>query len=150
MPPPRITLLGLAGALLLAAPAASGEDNPLLGTWLTEDRESKVEIYPCGTALCGKIVEILDPEKPGAKALLDTRNEDPALRGRPILGLRILEGFMRESERRWVDGQGYNPRSGRVYDGVEIELKDDGRLAVGGCIIWGLLCDSETWSRAGD
>jgi uncharacterized protein (DUF2147 family) len=138
----------LVAGLLAAATSAGADDNPLLGTWLTENGASKVEIYPCGTALCGKIIEVLEEPAAEDAPLLDSENEDPKLRDRPILGLRILEGFMRESERRWVDGQGYNPRDGRVYKGVEIELEADGSLAVGGCIIWGLICNTETWTRA--
>jgi uncharacterized protein (DUF2147 family) len=139
---------GLLAAMAATWAAAAAGDNPLLGIWLTENGASKVEIYPCGTALCGKIIEILDEPKDTDEPLLDSENEDPGLRDRPILGLRILEGFIREGERRWVDGQGYNPRDGRVYKGVEIELETDDRLKIGSCIIWGLICSTETWTRA--
>jgi Uncharacterized protein conserved in bacteria (DUF2147) len=60
------------------------------GIWLTVERDGHVEIKPCGGALCGYIVTILDPAVP-----LDARdiyNEDSKLRSRPICGLKILDG----------------------------------------------------------
>jgi hypothetical protein len=67
------------------------------GTWLTDTKDGLIEIAPCGQRLCGRLVKSLVPIKPPGT---DVNNPDPKLRGRPILGMPVLTGFV-EEEKLW-------------------------------------------------
>ncbi|WP_174278709.1 DUF2147 domain-containing protein [Sphingomonas bacterium] len=123
----------IAAAALAAAPA------PIGGHWLTPGGEAVVEVAPCGAALCGRIVRVVKP-RPGPQ--VDARNPDPALRGRPIIGLVILAALRPDAD-RWR-GRIYDPESGRTY---RAEVARGGTaLKVKGC--FGPFCRSQLWAAA--
>src|SRR3546814_7390348 len=81
------TLLFLAAAAF-ATPAAAAD---ITGIWATGSEGGRVEIYRCGKALCGKVV---DAKRLRANPdLRDLRNSDPQLRQRKLKGLVVLSGF---------------------------------------------------------
>jgi len=125
---------------LAAAPPAHGAAS-VSGLWLTTEKDSIVEIAPCGGALCGRIARILKPNPDGPPR--DINNPDPALRSRPIQGLPILTGF-RDSGRNW-EGTAYDPRAGKSYRSY-LTLLRDGTLEVKGCI--GPFCRTKSWTPA--
>ena len=144
----------LAVALLIAVvsvvPAGHGaraETASVLGTWYTEGRESQVRLYTCGAEICGDIVALKNPVRDDGTPLLDTNNKDESLRGRSILGLQILGGFQSRDPARWTDGWGYDPDDGRTYQDVEMEMTGPNELEIGGCILWGAICQMQTWER---
>lgn len=136
--PPSLRI-ALALPLLAAVPAEAAA--PVSGQWLTTEKDSIVEIGPCGAALCGKIARILKPNPKGPSA--DVNNPDPKLRSRPILGMAILTGF-RDTGKAW-EGTIYDPRKGKTYRST-LTLQPNGTLAVKGCISF--LCQTMSWTRA--
>ena len=114
-------------ACIPALGAAAGEDD-IVGTWLTEDGESKVEISRAGTTYSGNVVW-LKPEVVGSKTLRDAKNADPALRTRPLLGLEVLSAVSYAGDGVWKGGTVYSPRKGTTYP-VELSLGSDGKLNV--------------------
>ena len=111
------------------------------GTWLTTEKDSIVEIGPCGNALCGRVARILKPGPNGPPR--DSNNPDARLRGRAILGLPILTGF-RDTGQSW-EGTAYDPRAGKSYRSY-LTLKQDGTLEVKGCV--GPFCRKKIWTPA--
>jgi uncharacterized protein (DUF2147 family) len=91
--------------------------------------------------LCGAIARIL-VDKPGVPST-DVRNPDPALRSKPLVGLRILSGFTGKDD-RWDEGRIYDPQSGKSYRS-KLRLNKDGSLNVSGCIAF--LCKTQSWTR---
>src|SRR5450631_3471707 len=79
----------------------------IFGIWKTEKDESTVEISRCGDKLCGSIRWLKNPNYTDAKdgtvgtPVIDHKNPDPDLRNRPVLGLRVLDGFTEESDGTW-------------------------------------------------
>lgn len=140
-------LASVIALLWLTGGAARAEQASALGVWYTESRESQVRLYACGAAICGNIVALKNPTKADGTPLLDTKNKDKALRGRPILGMQILGGFEPRGATRWTDGWGYDPDDGSTYPDVEMELVGPNELEVGGCILWGAICQMQTWER---
>jgi uncharacterized protein (DUF2147 family) len=138
-------LLLLAGFTALPAPAA--ERNGLPGTsWATTGDKGRVAFYPCPentSLLCGKIVWLAEPNDRTGKPLTDMRNPDEKQRGRPIMGLQILQGF-RWSEDKWQGGQVYNPETGNTYDAT-LEQEGIGSLKLTGCVLF--LCRAEHWDQ---
>jgi len=112
-------------APLQSALADSGTD-AILGTWLTDGGDSKVEIVRSGSQYAGKVVWLKEPERDG-KPVRDVNNGTAALRDRPVMGLEVLTGFSYASNGVWSGGSVYSPRKGRSYP-AELSLTRDGRL----------------------
>ena len=128
-------------ALLLALAAPGGASHTIEGLWLNDDRKGLVRIAPCGARLCGTIVKVLD-RRPGAPAT-DIHNPDPALRGRPFVGLQVLTGFAPAGS-GWSGGRAYDPETGKSYRST-LALNPDGSLKVTGCVLF--ICESRRWTR---
>ena len=127
---------------LLAAPA--GAAAPIAGRWTTAEADSVVTIAPCaggGAKLCGRITTFL--RKPDRPNPTDRNNPDPALRGRPVLGMAVLYGFA-DAGRDWR-GRIYDPRSGKNYKSI-LTREADGTLKVQGCIAF--FCRTQVWRQA--
>ncbi len=126
----------MAFALLLPLVAqAAGPQDAIVGTWLTEDGTSKVDVSASRAAdgssvYSGKVLWLKDPMHDGAP-VRDANNEDAALRASPILGLEILSGFKATGAGAWTGGTLYSPRNGKSFP-AELSLLADGRLEVQG------------------
>lgn len=129
-----VTLGALALAISGSFSAAWASD--LSGVWLTETGNSRVRVARCGAGYCGTILSA-----PGRA--LDDRNADPTLRGRSIVGVRMLEAS--EPRGEGYAGKLYNPGDGRTYSG-SVRLVDQNSLKVSGCVL-GFLCRDQTWKR---
>ncbi len=144
-----ITILGGTVAALLAAasPVAGAAAGDPTGTWHTKGHLAQVLIAKCGQDLCGSIVALKDPIDPATgKPQTDTENEDSTKRNRPVMGLQIVSGMKSHGANKW-SGQIYSPEDGKAVNGNLI-LNDPNTLEVEGCIMGGLLCRSEIWTRA--
>ena len=100
-----------------AAPAASP-----LGVWLFQNNRFAIQIDSCGDQLCGKITWLKAP-------CVDSKNDDPALRTRPVLGITVLNGLRRTADGTWEGGEIYNPDDGGHYQAM-LSVNDDGTLKV--------------------
>jgi uncharacterized protein (DUF2147 family) len=138
--------LFLALAWWACATRAASAD-AILGTWLTDDGASKVEVTAGKAAdgssiYGGKISWLKEPTRDG-KPLRDANNADAALRERPILGLPILAGF-KASDSGWSGGKVYSPRAGKSYP-AELSIAADGRLQLK--VDAGILSRTDYWTR---
>jgi uncharacterized protein (DUF2147 family) len=143
------TLLGKTGAVLLAAAGLVADANAhdLIGVWLTKDGQAQVRIARCAEDFCGTIIALKDPIDPATgKPQADTENEDTTKRNRPVMGLQVLTGMKPGGADKW-SGRLYSPEDGKTVGG-DLTLKDANTLIVQGCLLGGLLCRAETWTRA--
>jgi len=137
----------LAVSLLAASPASStgqsAQASPLLGKWHTERKDGMVEIFHCGAALCGRVIDgaplRANPDQ------RDVHNPDASLRVRKVKGLRVLEGFT-GGPKRWKGGPLYDPETGNQASKGTLTLTDANTLSVQGCIAV-FLCRTQTWRR---
>lgn len=123
-----------AGIALFALPASADP----IGTWATESGDTRIRIAKCGPVLCGTIVWT----RSGGK---DENNPDAALRGRDLVGVRMIDKIQPSGADTWT-GALYNYRDGKTYSG-RMRLKSNG-LEMSGCVLGGLFCRSQVWSRA--
>lgn len=134
--------LGLAGlitaVLISALPALADPMGDVVGRWRDSDGESEIAISRCGPALCGKIVWLKEER-------FDIFNPDEGLRKRSLLGLQVLSGF-KPAAKGGLEGEGYNPADGKTYR-TTLELASPRSLVMRGCVLGGLICDDDTWSR---
>ena len=157
-----LALLALVLAAALAAPSGAAEPgqdpDAILGVWKTEadgDRGfAHVRIERDGTHFRGVIVDLSQPLYPeddqegmAGKTKVDRGNPDPALRGRPILGLELMRGFEFAGDSEWTGGTIYDPVSGNTYK-CRLRLAADGTLRVRGYIGISLLGRNSIWTRA--
>jgi len=138
-------VISLCGALLAAAPAAAESPTPV-GVWLHPNQRIQVEIAPCGSELCGRMIWFRLPNDAQGRPLVDFRNSNPALRSRPLLGLAIVHGLRRTGERTWGDARIYNPDDGVEYNSV-MTIPADGTLRVRAYVLLPLLGQTLIWTR---
>jgi uncharacterized protein (DUF2147 family) len=138
MPPAR-RLLAIAIALGSLTPTAASAAEAT-GEWLIEDGDARVRIAPCGADLCGHVAWI----KEGSPTL-DVNNPDPAKRSRPLLGSAVLLGLKPSGAGQWT-GSVYDAEDGRTYTG-KLAIVDERHIKVAGCVLGGLICQSQTWTR---
>lgn len=131
--------LCLAVALIASACGAAWAAEPS-GEWQVRDGSARIRIEPCANALWGIISWT---RYPGGT---DSQNPDPAKRSRSIIGVPILRNMKQIGPGRW-EGQVYDARSGKIYS-ANMTLVNDDVLRVEGCVLGGVFCDGENWTRA--
>lgn len=151
-----VSVIGFGLALALAAPAAAQQNDPVLGIWATQE-QAEVTVAHCPAGLCGYLSRIVIPEEHagssdkiaeiGIENLKDMNNKDPALRGRPLLGMELLILGKQLSPVAY-EGEIYNPEDGNLYYG-KLELMDANRIKLTGCALV-ILCQAQEWYRVPD
>lgn len=136
----RVCLAALVTCSTYVAPALAASEGPI-GTWLTEERDSKIRVANCGKALCATIVWAKETG-------VDSNNPNPSLRSRSIVGIDLTRDMKPDGSGAYA-GSIYNPENGKTYQAT-IKRKGESELEVGGCVLGGLLCGSETWVRTSD
>jgi uncharacterized protein (DUF2147 family) len=131
--------------LFAATPVGAQSPTPV-GIWLHSNKRIQVEIAPGGARLCGKMVWFRWPNDAQGLPLVDLNNPDPALRTRPLLGLRILRGLRRAGKRAWENGRIYNPDDGTEYR-AKMSIEDDGTLRVRAYVLLPILGKTLVWTR---
>lgn len=134
----------LSGAILVAATvgayAQSGEP---VGEWLVEDGTARIKVVSCpqaqgqAPALWGVIWA---ESQPGT----DSKNPDPSMKNRPLLGVPILIGMRQTQPNRW-EGKIYDATRGSLFDS-NISVNRNDTLAVRGCVA-GIFCGGQDWKR---
>ena len=131
-------------ALTSAAPAFAADP---LGTWLTGDKKGKVKIVNCGGAICGSLVWLAEPNDPEThQPKTDKHNADASKQGRPLLGIPIVLSMKPGGGDVW-QGQVYNAEDGGTYSG-SFTMTGANSAALKGCVMGGLICKSQTWTRS--
>jgi len=145
-----IVLLGLFIAPFTTVQAQDVKADDVIGVWLTQYEDSKVEIYKDGGKYFGKIIWLETPiDSITGKPKVDDKNEDPSLQNRPIMGMKLLENFVFDGDEEWEDGTIYDPKKGKTYSCyMEFPDKDNkDRLKIRGYIGVSLLGRTVYWTR---
>ncbi len=125
-------------ALLVAVPAVLAAKVPVAqpeGLWLSPHDNVAVRTGPCGDRLCGWIVWA------DREAQADARDG-----GTPrLVGTELLEDYRAEGKGQWR-GTVFVPDLGRRFSS-QISQLSPGQLKVKGCILGGLICKSQLWTR---
>jgi uncharacterized protein (DUF2147 family) len=143
-----VGLVVAAAFVPLSATEAAAADPT--GYWRKADqgeRPGKMEIFRCGSGkryICAKIVWLQNPLDSKGNPLRDVRNENPSQRGRPIMGLPIINGMAPVGANQWK-GNIYNPEDGNTYSAT-LTLVSRNQINLRGCKGW-ILCGERTWLR---
>ncbi len=129
--------------LALTIVAQTGTKHPadaILGVWLTAKKDGKFQIYKVGNKYYGKVIWGTGGDK------YDSKNPDPKLRNKEIVGQTLLKDFVFDGDESWDDGTIYDPREGKTYDCI-LKLKNANTLEVRGYVGISLFGRTETWTR---
>lgn len=117
---------------LVFAPLANAEGE-VLGKWNTEKSEEgawlTVDIQPCGDKLCGTIVDAHE------------------VKDASIVGTEMIKGMQQKTDTAFSKGKIYAPDTKKWYKS-KMKLKGTDTLKVSGCVLGGVICRSQTWTRA--
>ncbi len=102
------------------------------GLWQSEEGLVRFEVFKRGDQYFGKLAWIKKVVEDG-EVFLDTKNPNPELRDRPVLGLEVLSGFRYKGNGLFGNGSIYDPESGHTYK-CRMKVLGDGSAKVRGYI----------------
>jgi uncharacterized protein (DUF2147 family) len=113
------------------------------GTWLTVDRDSRIKLTRCGANLCGNVIWLSEPNNDDGSPKRDIYNPDASLRGRPVMGIQILQDLAPDGD-HWV-GKIYNPENGKTYQAT-FRMISAKRAELEGCAAV-IFCEKQIWTK---
>jgi len=130
----RRIIITIAAMALSAAPA-SASAQAIAGQWTNYKKNVVVQVERCGAAYCGRVVQA------SAKAQAKARKG-----GTPnLVGTQILTGLKPIGDGKFR-GKAFVPKRNIHATATVRQLSDD-VMQVQGCVLGGLLCDNEKWTR---
>lgn len=93
---------------------AAQDGDQVLGYWLNEEKDAKIEVYKTGTSYFGKLVWGKNFTLPDGSQRKDDNNPDKELRNRLLLNTVIVKD-LRYNGKEWTGGNIYDPKSGNSY-----------------------------------
>ncbi len=139
-----VTLLSWFSMAQVFAFAPPGAD-AIVGVWLTQDEDGKIEIYKKEGKYYGKLIWGKELKDADGKLKLDKENPDKELRSRTLKGLVLLKGFIYNGDNEWEKGKIYDPQNGKTYN-CTMELSGD-ELKVTGYIGFSWIGRTVTWTK---
>jgi uncharacterized protein (DUF2147 family) len=119
---------------------AQGNAQAIVGEWLNEKQDAKFLIYQAGGKFFGKITWGTSGDSK------DSKNPNPALRNRDVIGLILLSDFSFAGKNVWDKGSIYDPREGKTYS-CKLTLSSPERLEVRGFVGIPMFGRTETWTK---
>ncbi len=139
----------LAMLFMMPVIALHGQANSIIGVWLTEDGDSRVEVFQKDDGrFYGRVVWLEEPLNEEGKPKVDDQNPDAAMHDVPIIGLEVLQSFTyNQSKEEWTGGTIYDPKNGRTYSAY-LRLDGENTLRMRG-YVYGMrfLGRSSYWTR---
>ena len=125
------------------------QSDDILGIWLEEKKQSKIEIYKKDNVFFGKIIWLKEPLDEYGNIKLDKKNPNNSMRKNPINGLVIMKDLKYKKKGEWSDGEIYDARSGKTYS-LELYMKNVNKLDLRGYIGYTLFGKTTSWTRVKD
>lgn len=125
---------------------AQSAGDKILGIWLSEDKDGKIEIYKSGNKYYGKLIWGKTMfEADGKTSRKDDKNADAKLRNRNLKDLVILADFTYD-DGEYSGGEIYDPKSGKTY---RCNMKLEGeKLDIRGYVGISWFGRTSVWTRA--
>ena len=133
--------------LVMAADAfaQTSVGDKILGVWLSENKDGKIEVYKSDNKYFGKLIWGKTMyEKDGTTSKKDVENKNEKLRSRNLKDLVMLTNFTYH-DGAWDGGEIYDPQSGKTYS-CTLKLKDN-KLNIRGYVGISLFGRTSVWER---
>ncbi|WP_404335841.1 DUF2147 domain-containing protein [Sphingomonas sp. MMS12-HWE2-04] len=123
---------------LLAAAALTGAAEAPSHVWANPSKSVHIRFEPCGVNVCGTVIWASE------KAIADTRKGG----GADLVGTQIFRNLRQVRPNMWK-GKVFVPDIRKTFGGT-VTLVGDDRLVGKGCLILGVGCKSQVWTRVAD
>ncbi len=135
--------------MLLSLTMFGQKNTKVVGTWLTQDGDSKVQISQTEEGVFkGQVIWLKNPTEKDGSDKLDKHNPDEELKQRKIMGLELLKNFeYDEDDEEWTNGTIYDPKSGNTYKCYMWFEGNPNKLQVKGYIGFSLIGKKVSWTR---
>jgi uncharacterized protein (DUF2147 family) len=121
------------------------EGDQIVGTWLNETQDGKIEVFKSGDHYAARLIWSDDMfEADGKTSKPDVHNVDTSLRHRPLHNILILDNCIYHNG-VWDGGTVYDPDSGKIYKCI-LHFKD-GKLSIRGYIGAPMFGETVVWER---
>lgn len=137
----------LAGAITAEAQSLKGDE--IIGVWLNEEKDAKIQIYKVGQQFVGKLVWMKEPmQEDGKTPKRDVNNPKSELRNRALQNLVLLTGFQFK-DGMWDDGKIYDPKSGKTYSAhMKMSANATQTLNLRGYVGFSALGRTTVWTKS--
>lgn len=115
----------------------------IVGVYLTEIKDAKIQVYKKNDRYFGRIIWMESPLDENGKAQLDKQNPVKSLQIRPVYNMDILTN-LKFDKGTWSGGEVYDPKSGDTYT-CKVWLEGN-TLKVRGYLGW--LFATKTWTKS--
>lgn len=124
-------------AMLAAWPTAALAKAPIEGRWLNPKGSVTVRVAPCGPAFCATVIDANAKAKATAKKG-GTRN---------LIGTQVMTDFRARGDGTYR-GRAFDPKR-NLRAPATIRMIGESTLVVRGCLISGIVCKEQRWTRIG-
>lgn len=123
-------------------------ENAIIGNWLTENDEAKINIYKDKDGKYnGKLYWLKVPNDEHGNLKKDTKNKSETLRKRSLIGILIISGIQfNPKDKVWENGRVYKPDYGHDADCI-IYYIDENTIKVKGYKGMKWISESQIWKR---
>lgn len=130
-------LSAMLSTMLAAWPSAALAKAPIEGRWVNPKGSVTVRIGACGPAFCGTVVDA------SAKARATARKG-----GTPsLIGTQVMSDFRPKGDGIYR-GRAFDPKR-NIRAPATIRMIGDSTLIVRGCLISGIICKEQRWTKVG-
>ena len=125
----------------------SQNSNDIIGIWLNEEKDAKIEIYKSENLFFGKMIWLKEPKDINGEFKTDKNNPNKNLRNKKLLGLKILSNLIwNHKEKEWINGSIYNARDGKTYK-LFANLSEE-KLKLRGYVGFSLFGKTTIWTKS--
>lgn len=131
--------------LAMGSLMAQTNQEAIIGTWETDAKDAKMEIFKTGNLYYGRLLwgnKVVEAD--GKTSKKDSKNPDEKLRTRNIIGIVNLKN-LKFDDGKYVDGEIYDPPSGKTYSCKA--WMENGKLNLRGFIGFSLLGRTAIWHK---
>lgn len=126
--------LAMGAAFLLGAASPT---EPVMGQWLTQNKDGVISIRECERGLCGTVIGVT-AFKPDGSPPVD-------IEGHTQCNLPLITDAVRSGDSKWF-GHIRNPEDGHVHE-IELSVDAQGRLHLRGYVLVPLFGKTVVWTR---
>ena len=124
---------------------AQANPNAIVGTWESDQKDVRMEYFEDGDHFSARLLwgnKIVETDNVTSKK--DSKNPDPSLRSRNIIGIVSLTGLKWDGK-QYTDGKIYDPPSGKTYS-CKAWMEDD-KLQLRGFLGLSMMGRTVSWHR---
>ncbi len=123
-----------------AQSGSAAKADAILGEWMNAEKDASFLIFKKNSNYFGKVTWGTGDDSK------DSKNPDPKLRQRDLIGLVILTDFEFKGDNVWHNGRIYDPKDGKTYD-CKLTLKNSNTLEVRGYVGFTMFGRTDIWTR---